>query len=128
MSATIDKNNGNDPVRYRFNILMDQEEGDWYVDPNTLSTNDMDQTEETIIPDNIDALYTPAPRTTVTPVPPASTLLYYNANGGKYYHADPECSSVNAKYLPMASFTFGEINDSPYNALLPCLKCNAPIR
>lgn len=126
MSAMIDKNNGSDPVRYRFIILMDKEEGDWYVDPNTLSTNDVDTTEETVVPDNIAAVYTEQPRMTVTPVPPDSTLLYYNANGGKYYHADPECSSVNAKYLPMASFTYGEINDSPYNSLLPCLVCNAP--
>ncbi len=125
MSATIDKNNGNDPVRYRFNILMSQEGGDWYVDPNSLSTNDADPTE-TPFPDNIDALYTAAPRTTVTPVPPDSTLLYYNQDGGKYYHADPECSSVNAKYLPLASFTFGELGESPYNSLIPCLVCNAP--
>ncbi|MFH1880455.1 MAG: hypothetical protein ABIK64_06645, partial [Bacillota bacterium] len=128
MSATIDKNNGNDPVRYRFVILLDKEEGDWYVDPNSLSTNDITQAEETIAPDNIDAIFTLAPRMTVTPVPPDSTLLYYNASGGKYYHADPECSSVNAKYLPMASFTYGELNQAPFSALQPCLKCNAPTR
>jgi len=127
MSATIDKNNGNDPVRYRFNILMSLEDGDWYVDPNTLSTNETTPTE-TPLPDNIDALYTPAPRTTVTPVPPASTLLYYNASGGKYYHADPNCDSVNSKYLPMASFTYGEVNTAPYSSLIPCLQCNAPTR
>ncbi|MBE0600842.1 MAG: hypothetical protein IH607_03580 [Firmicutes bacterium] len=125
MNASIDKNNGNDPVRYRFNILMSQEEGEWYVDPNSISTNESTPTE-TPLPDNIDALYTPAPRTTVTPVPPDSTLLYYNPNGGKYYHADPQCSSVNAKYLPMASFTFGELGESPFKSLIPCLVCNAP--
>ncbi|MBN1777338.1 MAG: hypothetical protein JW811_04370 [Clostridiales bacterium] len=126
MTASIDKNNGNDPVRYRFIILVDKEDGNWYVDPNSLSTNDVDTTEETIAPDNVAAIYTRQPRMTVTPVPPPSTLLYYNPNGGKYYHADPECSSVNEKYLPMASFTYGELNESPYNSLLPCLKCNAP--
>ncbi len=128
MSATIDKNNGNDPVRYRFVILMDKEEGEWYVDPNSLSTNDIATAEATIAPDNIDAIFTLAPRMTVTPVPPDSTLLYYNASGGKYYHADPECSSVNAKYLPMASFTYGELSTAPFSALQPCLKCNAPTR
>ena len=126
MTATIDKNNGNDPVRYRFVILMDIEEEDWYVDPKSLSTNDIEKEEPTIAPDNIDAIYTLAPRMTVTPVPPDSTLLYYNPDGGKYYHADPACEAVNAKYLPMASFTYGEINEPPYNSLRPCLKCNAP--
>ena len=126
MTASIDKNNGNDPVRYRFVILMSKEDEDWYVDPNSLSTNDVDETEATDVPDNIDAVYTAQPRMTVTPVPPASTVLYYNADGGSYYHADPECSSVNEKYLPMASFTYGELSESPYNSLTPCLKCNAP--
>ena len=127
MSASIDKNNGNDPVRYRFVILLDQEDGDWYVDPNSLSTNDADPTD-TPIPDNLEAIFTLAPRQTVTPVPPDSTLLYYNADGGSYYHADPECSAVNAKYLPMASFTYGELGMAPYSSLLPCLKCGAPSR
>ncbi len=128
MSALIDKNNGNDAVKYRFVILMDKEGNDWFVDPNSLSTNDIDTTEATEVPDNLDAIFTLAPRTTVTPVPPDSTLLYYNANGGKYYHADPECSAVNAKYLPMASFTFGELGNAPYSSLLPCLQCNAPTK
>ena len=115
-------------MNYRFVILMDKEGDDWFVDPNSLSTNDVDTTEATEVPDNLEAIFTLAPRTTVTPVPPDSTLLYYNASGGKYYHADPECSAVNAKYLPMASFTFGELDNAPYSSLLPCLKCNAPTK
>jgi len=129
MTASIDKNNGNDPVKYRFLILMDKEDGDWYVDPNSLSTNDVDDdADATEVPDDLEAIFTLAPRQTVTPVPPDSTLLYYNPSGGSYYHADPECSAVNSKYLPMASFTYGELNDSPYNQLTPCLKCGAPSR
>ena len=128
MTALIDKNNGNDPVKYRFVILMDKEGSDWFVDPKSLSTNDVDKTEPTVVPDNLDAIFTLAPRTTVTPIPPDSTLLYYNANGGKYYHADPECIAVNTKYLPMATFTFGELGNKPYSSLQPCLKCNAPTR
>ena len=128
MNATIDKNNGNDPVRYRFVILMDNEDSNWYVDPNTISTNDVDEdANATEVPDNLEAMFTMAPRMTVTPVPPDSTTLYYNADGGSYYHADPQCSAVNEKYLPMASFTYGELNQSPYNKLRPCLKCNAPM-
>ncbi|HPF87447.1 MAG TPA: hypothetical protein PK537_05245, partial [Candidatus Limiplasma sp.] len=129
MTATIDKNNGNDPVKYRFVILMDNEDGDWYVDPNSLSTNDIDDDDDaTEVPANLEAIFTLAPRQTVTPVPPDSTLLYYNADGGSYYHADPECSAVNSKYLPMESFTYGELDEEPYADLLPCLVCGAPSR
>ena len=125
MTAIIDKNNGNDPVKYRFIILMDREDGDWYVDPDSLSTNDADPTD-TPKPDNLEAIFTLAPRQTVTPVPPDSMLLYYNADGGQYYHADPQCEAVNEKYFPMVSFTYGELGNPPYNSLRPCLKCGAP--
>jgi hypothetical protein len=127
MTAEIDKNNGNDPVKYRFLILMDKEDGDWYVDPNSLSTNDADPTD-TPYPDDLEAIFTLAPRQTVTPVPPDNTLLYYNPSGGTYYHADPECEAVNSKYYPLSSFTYGELNEEPYKSLTPCLKCGAPSR
>ncbi len=123
MSATINKNNGKDPVRYRFMILMVNEDGEWYVDPNSLATN---ETADETPTSSTSALQTLAPRMTVTPVPAADTKLYYNANGGKYYHIDPNCSAVNKKYLPMASFLYSELDDDPYNSLSPCLKCGAP--
>ena len=62
---------------------------------------------------------------TVTSIPDPSTKLYYNANGGTYYHIDPNCSAVNPKYLPMASFLYGELDSAPYSSLQPCLKCAA---
>jgi hypothetical protein len=123
MSATIDKNNGKDPVRYRFMILMVNEDGEWYVDPNSLATNETADDTSTGEATTTQSL---APRMTVTPVPAADTKLYYNANGGSYYHIDPNCSAVNSKYLPMTSFLYSQLDDSPYNSLLPCLVCGAP--
>ena len=125
MSAYIDKNNGKDPVRYRFMILMVKESGEWYVDPNSLATNDTVEATPTVSGKEI-VVQSLAPRMTVTPIPDPSTKLYYNANGGKYYHADPNCSAVNPKFLPMASFLYSELDDPPYNSLSPCLKCGAP--
>ena len=126
MSAYIDKNNGKDPVRYRFMILMVKESGDWYVDPNSLATNDT-VTETSAPPSGKETIaQSLAPRMTVTPIPDPSTKLYYNANGGTYYHIDPNCSAVNPKYLPMASFLYSELDDAPYSKLQPCLKCGAP--
>ena len=126
MSAYIDKNNGKDPVRYRFMILMVNEQDEWYVDPNSLATNETVDTTATPEPGKTTVAQSLAPRMTVTPVPAADTKLYYNANGGKYYHLDPNCSAVNSKYLPMASFLYSELGNPPYSSLEPCLKCGAP--
>ena len=126
MSAYIDKNNGKDPVRYRFMILMVKESGEWYVDPNSLATNDTVDETTAAVAGQTTISQSLAPRMTVTPIPDPSTKLYYNATGGKYYHIDPNCSAVNPKYLPMASFLYSELDDPPYDSLEPCLKCGAP--
>ncbi|MEG0863373.1 MAG: hypothetical protein RSI32_02725 [Clostridia bacterium] len=132
MSATINKNNGKDPTVYRFMVLMVKEGGDWYVDPNSLATNDeLPQNDENVV-NNVNAggLMTPAPRTTVTPVPPGSTILYYNADGGTFYHVDPECSSIKKEFLPLTgSFTYDELAEfNKEHHLKPCLKCGAPTK
>lgn len=126
MSAFIDKNNGKEPVRYRFMILMVKESGQWFVDPNSLATNDIATESPSPAPGKETVVQSLQPRMTVTPIPDADTKLYYNANGGKYYHADPNCAAVNPKFLPMASFLYKELDDDPYKSLQPCLKCGAP--
>ncbi|MEA4998338.1 MAG: hypothetical protein VB087_03020 [Candidatus Limiplasma sp.] len=126
MSAFIDKNNGKEAVKYRFMILMVREGGEWYVDPNSLATNDVATETPSPAPGKEVVSQSLQPRMTVTPIPDPGTKLYYNASGGKYYHADPNCSAVNEKFLPMASFLYSELDNAPYSALQPCLKCGAP--
>lgn len=70
----------------------------------------------------------PTAEPTPTPAPSSKTKLYYNKDGGKKYHADPECYTVDKEYLPLSSFTYGDLNKSPYNKLEPCDKCDAPAR
>ena len=127
--ATISKNNGKTPVIYRFMVMMVKEGGEWYVNPNSLATNDeIEQKDENVV-NNKNAVgdTTPAPRTTVTPAPPASTLLYYNI-GGNSYHMDPQCQSVAAENLPFdVSFTYAELKGVKREMnLSPCLRCDAP--
>lgn len=50
----------------------------------------------------------------------AETTLYYNSKGGKRYHADPQCETVEDRYLPMRSFGASKLNAAPYNQLEPC--------
>ena len=55
--------------------------------------------------------------------PSDDLLLYYNPNGGENYHSQPTCSLVKDKYEPMASFTYGELDQKPYKKLNPCPGC-----
>jgi len=129
MRATINKNTGKAPVVYRFMVMMVKEGGEWYVNPNSLATNDVDETtaeDENVVKTQSSGAVTEPPRETVTPAPPASTPLYYNI-GGNYYHMDSNCPSVAKDYLPFdASFSYADL--ASYNRdLLPCLNCNAPV-
>lgn len=121
LTSTIDRNNGKQPVKYRFSVIMVNEDGQWYVDPRSLSTN-----EEITTPDPAETVTS---QPTIEPVANASTILYYNPDGGTKYHLDPNCKSTHEKFLPMtAHFTYAEVNDPQYAALKPCNVCAAPLR
>lgn len=62
------------------------------------------------------------------PAPDNALPLYYNPKGGKYYHIDEYCPGVKSKYLPLSPFTYGELNEAPYNKLKPCGNCAPPRR
>ncbi|MBQ3157300.1 MAG: hypothetical protein IJB81_10345 [Clostridia bacterium] len=122
VKVTIDKNNGVSKMdRYAFKVLMKKEDGIWYVDPQSLASNEKETATETAVSANTTP--TQPPLYTGTP----ETILYYNANGGSMYHLDPDCQSVGKKYKPMASFRFVDLDQSPYNELRPCNVCGAPI-
>ena len=121
VTSTIDRNNGKDPVKYRLSVLMVKEGDQWYVDPQSLKTYENAETPD---PATV-ATATP----TAEPAASASTVLYYNPDGGTKYHLDQNCKSTHAKYLPMKGhFTYGEINDDKYKNLSPCNVCAAPLR
>ncbi|MEG1776554.1 MAG: hypothetical protein RR367_08605 [Clostridia bacterium] len=129
MTANINKNNGKSATLYRFMVIMVKEGGEWYVDPNSLATNDKGTTTDGTVVNTskVVGLATPAPRTTVSPAPPGSTTLYYNTNGGSFYHLDANCSKVRSEYLPLTgTFLYSELENDPYKKLQPCLACGAP--
>lgn len=111
---------------YQYDAITLNENGKWAVDPNSLSSGILVE-QATPTPDpNITP--TPEPEPTPTPTPGPKTKLYYNKNGGKKYHIDPECYTVDKQYLPLSSFTYGDLSKSPYNKLEPCDKCGAPAK
>ncbi len=117
MEALIDRGDGNEPSRYRYEVLMLRVNGQWYVDPDSLTTAT-----------KVVNAGTPTVHYTLMPTnsPDPNQILYYNPDGGSYYHTDDNCSSTSIKYLPLrGSFRYSEIAN--YD-LKPCSKCNAPNR
>ena len=121
LTATIDRKTGKDPEKYRMAVRMTKENGEWFVDPQSLQSNETLETPDPNI--------TPTPAPTATPAVFSNTVLYYNPNGGEYYHADQNCRNVGKKNLPLAGqFYYSELNDEPYSKLKPCNVCAAPLR
>ena len=59
----------------------------------------------------------------------ADTKLYYNPDGGMFYHLDPCCPSISSKFTPLNNwFLYAQVSSPKYLTLIPCLKCRAPKR
>jgi len=109
---------------YQYDAVLLCENERWYVDPNSLSSG-------TLKASTPDPNVTPTPEPSPTPEPTINpkTVLYYNKDGGSYYHQDKNCAKVASKYLPLkGTFKYSEINDKAYKNLKPCDKCNPPER
>lgn len=121
LTSDIDRKNGKKAEKYRMTVLMVKENNEWYVDPQSVKTNDIIETPDPNI--------TEAPSPTPTAAVYADTILYYNPNGGKYYHFVADCTQISPKYLPLkGTFKYSEINDDKYKDLQPCNVCGAPLR
>ena len=58
----------------------------------------------------------------------SGVMVYYNPEGGKYYHATATCSAVHEQYWPLAAVALERLNDPNFSRLLPCPKCDPPER
>lgn len=132
MTATIDKRNSRDPVKYRFQIVMLKVNNEWYVDPKSLASNEPVEETDGAAQTASTNTGASAPSSVSTPKPTATpgpkTKLYYNKKGGRYYHAQSDCPSVAKEYLPLTSFYYRDLNTTTFKHLLPCPQCDAPNR
>lgn len=131
LQATIDYQNGVAPTLCRMHVLMFRVNDVWYVDPQSLGGTPIDATAESaqaaVSSANIGSTIAP----TATPAPSAgaaATRVYYNADGGKYYHAIPNCPAVAEKYWPLDEFYYSDLNSQQFKNLIRCTTCNAPQR
>ena len=56
-------------------------------------------------------------------IPDDDTPLYYNPKKGTMYHSVENCASVKKSVLPLTAFTYGELENEPYNKLTACPYC-----
>ena len=119
--ATIDRHDNRDPEVYLYTVVMTKEDGYWYVDPRSLES----QERESATTAGVNTTPTQYPLNTAA----AGMTLYYNPDGGSYYHIDPECKSAAKENLPFkGSFSWEQINDDAYKGLKNCTTCGAPLR
>ncbi len=61
--------------------------------------------------------------------PDSNLPIFFNPEGGKFYHLDQNCSSIKDRYLPLkGELTYGELDNAEHSKLTPCRYCNPPIR
>ena len=127
ITVEADVSYGGETRTYQYDAVVLFENEAWYVDPNSLSSGTL-KTASPPTPDP-NATPTPSPEPTPTPTINPKLTLYYNEDGGSYYHADDECPKVSSEYLPLkGKFTYSQLNDSKYKDLKPCDRCNPPAR
>ncbi|NLM86310.1 MAG: hypothetical protein GX171_06430 [Clostridiales bacterium] len=139
MQALISKSDGREPQLYNFQVLMIRANNEWFVDPNSISSSQV--VEQTNIAQqalseeaNSNQVAIPDTNANTVAVPQittarSDTLLYYNQDGGEFYHLDPNCSSIGTKYRPLkASFFYRDVSNDTFKNLKTCPYCNAPSR
>lgn len=111
-----------------YNISVYNEGGEWRVDPDSMREKPVPVELQANAGGGVAAgagtSSSPAPDPTVKP----TTKLWYNPDGGEYYHAEQKCTKINEKYYSkMKSFEYSELEkDSKLKKLNACAECNAP--
>ena len=120
--------NGN--VTYkRVRVFMQKVNNEWYINPDSLSGVEINEAAEAAQSVTVHVNTTIAP--TATPATNTSGVkVYYNPDGGQYYHGKQNCPDVNQKYWPLTEIPYEMLNSQQYKGLLRCPnpECGAPER
>lgn len=115
----------------RMHVLMLRVGDNWYVDPQSLNGTIVNEAAEAEQQAQANQLIqtTKAP-VTPTPKPTGNDAmqLYYNPDGGRYYHSKPNCPDVSESYWPLTPFYYGDLETQKFEALMRCPTCDAPAR
>ena len=107
---------------YGFTVLMD-ESGRFFAHSRAGYLN-TSGTPRVLVP--IDDLPTAPQRAVVLRAEEARQVYYYNTTGGRKYHVQARCGSIDEKYYPaIREFDAEMMREPPYNTLMPCSYCGA---
>lgn len=107
---------------YGFTVLMD-ESGRFFAHSRAGYLN-TSGTPRVLVP--VDDLPGAPQRTVGLRAEKARKIYYYNTAGGRKYHAQARCGSIDGKYYPMIrEFDADMMNEPPYDTLTPCSYCGA---
>ena len=107
---------------YGFTVLMD-ESGRFFAHSRAGYLN-TSGTPRVLVP--IDDLPDAPQRTVALRLEEARRIYCYNTDGGRKYHVQARCGSIDEKYYPMIKeFEAEMMSKPPYNTLTPCSYCGA---
>ena len=110
---------------YGFGVLMDRA-GAFYAHSHAGYLN-TSGTPRVLVP--VDHLPDAQSGTVVLREEAKPEVYYYNTDGGRQYHVQQHCGSIDAKYYASMSALGAEaLKDEPYNALEPCSYCGTDKR
>lgn len=115
----------------RMHVLMFRVNDTWYVDPQSLNGTRVDEAaEQALAEQNSQRIQTTKAPVVVTPKPTGddAVQVYYNPDGGRYYHKKQNCSSVSESYWPLTSLYYSDLETQKFLHLMQCPICNPPAR
>lgn len=138
--ADLSKNTSTgEKVTKRFDGIVLKVDDTWYVDPDSMRTGIVvTETADAMAAANAaaqsvgtgaDISVSSSNDAPAAPTTNPNLTLWYNSDGGSFYHLMQKCPSIGASYYgSMSSFTYAELSKSPYDKLQPCKTCGAPGR
>ncbi len=108
-----------------YQAIIQNIDGKWYVDPDSMRSGIpvVQATPNVATPATDTQVNEPASSPTTNP----DLKLWYNPDGGKFYHLEQKCADIKESYYKlMKSFKFSQLSESTFAKLKPCPTCKAP--
>ena len=131
VKVTFENKGTGDVTVNRMQVLMFRVNDNWYVDPNSLNGTVVDEAAEQARAEQASQrIQTTKVPVTPTPKPTGddAVQVYYNPDGGRYYHKKPSCPDVAESYWPLTPLYYSDLETQKFQHLMRCPTCDAPAR